>query len=108
MLTAIWGEVIGAMDKSLIVIDKIRKQSAFKISKNNKKIVFITMYRIPQSSDQGAYKAISQYNNVNKQSYSATKYRKDIFQEIENYIQSIKELTDIVLGGNINQNILYS
>ena len=51
MLIAIWGEVIGAMDKNSIVIDKIRKWSTFTISKNNKKIVFITIYRIPQSSD---------------------------------------------------------
>jgi len=66
MLTAIWGEVIGTMDKNSIVIDKIGKWSAFTISKNNRKIVFITIYRIPQSSDQNAYKAISQYNNINK------------------------------------------
>jgi len=59
MLTAIWREVIGTMDKDLIVIDKIRKWSTFTISKNNKKIVFITIYHIPQSSDQGIYKAIS-------------------------------------------------
>ena len=58
MVTAIWGEVIGAMDKDSIVIDKIGKWSAFIISKNNKKIVFITIYYIPQSSDQGAYKVI--------------------------------------------------
>ena len=51
MLTAIWGEVIGAMDKNSIVIDEIRKWSVFTISKNNKKIVFITIYRISQSSN---------------------------------------------------------
>ena len=64
--TAIWREVIGAIDKNSIVIDKIGKWSTFTISKNNKKIVFITIYRIPQSSDQGAYKVILQYNNINK------------------------------------------
>ena len=58
MLTAIWGEMIRAMDKNSIVIDKIRKWSIFTISKNNKKIVFITIYCIPQSSDQDAYKVI--------------------------------------------------
>ena len=94
--------MIGTIDKDSIVIDKIGKWSTFTISKNNKKIVFITIYYIPESSNQDAYKGLSQYNNINKQSYSTTKYRKDIFQEIKNYIQSIKELTGIVLDGIIN------
>jgi len=47
MLIAIWGKVIGAIDKNSIVIEKIGKWSVFIISKNNKKIVFITIYRIP-------------------------------------------------------------
>ena len=50
-------------------------------------------------------KAVSQYNNINKQSFSATKYRKEIFNEIVNYIQTLEGVNDIVLGGDINQNI---
>ena len=37
ILIAIWGEVISAMNKELIIIDKISKWSAFTVSKTTKK-----------------------------------------------------------------------
>ena len=45
-LIVIQGEVIGAMNKESIIIDKIGKWSTFTVSKNNKKVIFITIYWI--------------------------------------------------------------
>ena len=70
-----------------------------------KAVVVIIIYRIPNSSDQGVYKAITQYNKMREQEATATKYHKEVFQEIIDYCEKIEELNDIILAGDLNQDI---
>ena len=98
-------QIVGSIDKDSIKIDKLGKWSTFTMSNNNKKVLFITIYRISQSSDQGVYKSLSQYNNINGKIITATKYRKEVFTEIVHYTQSLEGINNIILGRDINQNI---
>ena len=63
------------------------------------------IYWIPQSSNQGVYRSVLKYNNINRQSFGTTKYRKEIFSKIINYVQSLEGINNIILGGDLNQNI---
>ena len=48
------------------------------MSNGTKTILFITIYRISQSTNKGVYKVITQYNQMMGEMKNATTYRKSI------------------------------
>ena len=105
IINIITGGVKTFLDKDSIKVDKLGKWIAFQLKKNNKKVVIIIFYYIPNSSVQGVYKSIKQYNKMNGKQDTATIYWKQTFKEIEDYCNSIEDLNDIIIAGDINQNI---
>ena len=63
--------------------DKLGKQIAFKITKEEKMILMIQLYQIPISTLQGVYNTLTQYNSIEKNAKSAAEYRKEILMEIK-------------------------
>ena len=57
-MNVITGGVKSFLDKESITIDRLGKWTAFQLKKNEKKVVIIMLYQIPNSSEQGIYKAI--------------------------------------------------
>ena len=57
------------------------------MSNENKTLIVITLYRIPQGTNQGIQTSISQYNQMRGKMISATKYRKEIFKDIIDYVK---------------------
>jgi len=52
------------LQKDKAKIDSLRKWIAYQMSNSTKMILFITVYRILQSTNEGIYKAITQYNQM--------------------------------------------
>ena len=48
-------------------MDDLGKWATFQLKMKEKTIVVIMIYRIPNSSDQGVYKAFTQYNKIRGQ-----------------------------------------
>ena len=51
------------------------------------------------------HKAITQYNKISGKQYTATVYRKQVFREIIDYCRSIEELNNVIVVGDLNQDI---
>ena len=62
MMTVIRGNISSLLQKDKVKIDSLGKQMAYQVSNGTKTILFIIIYRIPQSTNEGIYKAITQYN----------------------------------------------
>jgi len=105
IMNVITGGIKSFWDKESTFIDNLGKWTVMQLKKNDKKIIIIIIYRIPNSSEQGVYKSIIQYNKMNGIQDNATTYRKKVFKEIKEYYQKIEDLSDIILAGDINQNI---
>ena len=49
--------------------------------------------------------SVSQHNKMKDKLVSVTKYRKEMFQEIIEYVKSLKELADVTIGRDYNQDV---
>ena len=66
MINIIIGGVCSFYDKQTVHIDELEKWSTFQLKMNGKIVIVITMYRIPNSSEQGVFKVITQYNKMRR------------------------------------------
>ena len=47
--------------------------------------------------------SLTQYNRIDGDINTSTKYRKEVFKEIMNHVRENPEITDIIIGGDYNQ-----
>ena len=78
---------------------------AFQISNNDKRVLIITIYRIPVTSKYGIYCSIIQYNKVEGNVKSIVEYRTEILEDIKRYVTSMDNINNIVIVGDLNQYI---
>ena len=64
ILNAFWRLIISIIDHTKIEVDKIGKWTAYQFIDRKKTIVLIIIYRIPQSSQEGVYNTLTQYNRI--------------------------------------------
>ena len=100
------GGVVLFIDKEMVKVDELGKWTAFQISNKGKKIVIVTLCRILQETEQGVHKAVTQCNKMKGKQNTATVYRKQIFKEVIDYCRSIKDLNDIIVAEDLNQDIV--
>ena len=96
------GKISSLVKKEKIKIDPIGKWLAYPVSNGQKTIIFITLYRILQSLNNGIYKSVSQYNLIKGEVNTAALHRKSIFKEILKYVNEQEEINDIVIGEDFN------
>ena len=94
------------MQNNDIKINELGRWIAILLLNGTKRIILIVMYRIPMSSNIGVYISITQYNQMKGKMQSATHYRKEILKGIKDYLAMIEEEYEIVIGGNLNQDIM--
>ena len=104
LLTIIKGKCRALLQESQTHVNKYGNWMATTFSHNNKAVVVINLYRIPTSSSKGPRCCQTQYNIINGNMKSSTQYRKEILQQIKNYIQT-NQFNDIIIAGDFNQNI---
>ena len=64
MIVVIGGNMSSLLQKDKVKIDLLGKWIVYQMSNSTKTILFITVYRILQSTNEGIYKAITQYNQM--------------------------------------------
>ena len=106
-MNVIRGKLPTIFRKETIKIDEIVQQISFKLSNGKKSILVISLYRILQATDQGIFTSISQYNQIQGEINTATKYRKQILQ---NMVQLVEQevCNNIIIYGDFNQDIASS
>ena len=66
LMNVLTGRIVSCYNKQSVYVDELGKWAAFQLKIKEKTIVVIMIYRIPNSSDQGVYKAITQYNKMRR------------------------------------------
>jgi len=78
---------------------------AYTLYHNDKNLVIINVYRIPAISLNGNKCSLIQYNLHDRKTKTPTQYQKEIFKQIKEFLSSNIDITDIIIGGNLNQHI---
>ena len=96
--------------RSLVNENKIKKSNfgnwiAVKLQHKNKTIAVINVYRISSSSSNGNLCSLTQYNLLEGKVRSPAEYRKEIFKQIKEYLNENEDINDVLLAGDLNQNI---
>ena len=93
------------LNKSKITKGRLGNWTAFSFQNEQKRLEIITLYRIPSTSSNGVCCSLTQYNRIDGKMNTTTTYRKEIFQEIQDYIRKNPEINDIIIAGDYNQYI---
>ena len=108
LLSAFLGKSRALVKEQEIFKSKLGNWISVKLNHNKKTIAIINIYRIPSSSSNGNICSLTQYNLLNGEAKSTTSYRKEIFNEIKEYLESNDDIDDILIAGDLNQNIASS
>ena len=65
ILNAVLGNIVSMIDKEKMIIGRLGKWMAIELYHNEKQVMIITIYRIPQSSSYGTCCTLTQYNKMN-------------------------------------------
>ena len=103
--TALIGKISNNIIETNNYSDPLGKWNATHITYNEKLIVLINLYRIPDSSAKGSKTSLSQYNRKGGREQTARIYREKIFIEIREYLHQISSDKQIIITGDYNQSI---
>ena len=78
---------------------------AISLVNKGKRLEIINIYRLPSTSSRGVKCSLTQYNRIDGNNSSPAVYRRELFDEIKKHIRDNEEITDIIIGGDYNQNI---
>ena len=93
------------VDAKKVVKGRLGNWMAVRLEGKGKRLEIINLYRIPSTSNYGVKCSLTQYNRIDGNMSSPSVYRKELFDDIKRYIQSNPDITDIIIGGDYNQNI---
>lgn len=105
VLSVFQGKIRSLINEEEVEQSKVGNWIAIPIQHNGKKVLFINIYRIPVKSTQGSWCSLTQYNVVEGNAKSSGEYRKEIFKEIKQYVNQKEDIDDIIIAGDLNQNV---
>ena len=91
------------MQRNNIHQDLLGRWSAITYTRNNKSILFITVYRVPDTSDPGPTCSCSQYNTILGSVHQAKHFREQLLTEIAEYVHDRNDIDEIILCEDLNQ-----
>jgi len=102
---SIWWDSIGSyINTTNTKIDNLGRFHAISLEVNEKRVICITMYRIPVTPNNGKYSSIVQYNQMRKSVKLSEFYRREILSSITNYLAREK-YNDLIIAGDFNEDI---
>jgi len=104
LLTIVKGKCRATLQEDKTFINELGNWMATMFTHNGKTLAIINLYRIPSTSSNGPRCCVTQYNLVKGASLSNSKYRKEILNQIKDFIQN-NNFNDIIISGDFNQNI---
>jgi len=69
-------------------------------------LVIINIYRILKTSSNGVYYLLTQYNKVDRKAKTVAEYRKEILNQIKQYLNENTSINDVIIVGDYNQSIV--
>ena len=95
------------MDEKMVTVGRLGNWIAFGMNHNSKRLEIINLYRIPMANGNasGICSSLTQYHLIDGNVKSPNEYRKEIFTEIKNHIRQNKNINDIIIAGDYNQDI---
>lgn len=94
------------IDSSKTQIGRLGNWIAFSLECKGKRIEIISAHRMLMSSDSnGVHSSLAQYHLADAKVKKAKECRKEIFEEIRKHAQANKEINNVIIAGDYNQNI---
>lgn len=104
VLTAIRGKFRSLIEEESITKGPLGNWIGIKIKHKGKTIVIINVYRIPNSSQQGPTKCLTQYNILEGNAKTSTEIRKDTLNQIKQYVNN-NNVDDVIIAGDLNESV---
>ena len=99
------GKAAAVRKEEKVVKEKVGNWIAMQLQYQDKTIVIINVYRLPSSLPNRSSYCLTQYNILEGKVKGINEYRKEIFQQIKQYLENDNTINDIIIAGNFNQNI---
>ena len=101
--------IIRGKARALMLEEKTTKSQlgnwiAIHLQHNERIIIIINIYRIPNSTQYGPKCSATQYNLKEGKAKSPSEYRREVLNQIKNYLDG-QEYHDVIIAGDFNQNI---
>jgi len=90
-----------------VTVGRLGNWMAFDMRHNSKRLEIIQLYRIPVTNKKasGICSSLTQYHLSDGKAKSSNEYRKEIFREIKHHINQNKNINDIIIAGDYNQDV---
>ena len=102
LFIAIQGNIVSIVDFTKIIIRRLGKQIAIELVYNDKKIIIISLYRIPQASSKGVYYTLTQYKKMDREAKLTSAYQHEIINKIQAYVKTNDTINDIIVLSDFN------
>ena len=86
LMNTMWGNV-SMFDTIKMIIGRLGKQIVIEINYKRKRVVIILLYRILQSSSNGVYLTLTQYNKMDGKAKTIVEYHNEIFDKMDTDIE---------------------
>ena len=105
MLSNFFAKSTSLIKEEDISKSKIGNQMAVKPCYKGRTLVVINLCRILSTLSNGSRCSLTQCNLADKKVKSANAHRKETLQQIKDYLKKNKEIDDVTISGDFNQNI---
>jgi len=107
LLNVINSKYTPIIDETKVTVGRLGNWMAFDMSHNSKRLEIIQLYRIPITNNKasGICNSLTQYHLSDGKAKSSNEYRKEIFREIKHHINQNKNINDIIIAGDYNQDV---
>jgi len=95
------------INQKKVTVGRLGNWMAVEMKHNAKRLEIIHLYRIPIANGKagGICSSLTQYHLSDGKVKSSNDYRKEIFNEIKHHINQNKDINDIIIAGDYNQDI---
>ena len=93
------------IQKKTVKKRKLGNWSAILLEYKGKWLEIINFYRITISLSNRVYCSLTQYNLANRKIKPISAHRRELLNEIKQYMHNEKNITDIIIAGDYNQDI---
>ena len=104
LLTAMRGKFRSLIDESNIKIGQLGNWVGIQMKHNGKTIVVINVCRLPNSSQQGPTRCVTQCNLLEGNAKTSNEFRRETLKQIKQHVNEM-DADDIIIAGDLNESV---
>ena len=95
------------INEKKVTVGRLGNWMAFEMRHNSKRLDIINLYQIPTANGKASEicSSLTQYHLSDRKVKTSNEYRKEIFTEIKHHIKQNKDINNIIIAGDYNQDI---